>query len=85
MKRLDGEKRADYNYELDVQIIYVIQEKKHLPTFRIAERIEKTFGRKYNWRTIRNHIDNLVKKEELKIIYQTEPDLKRSVKVYGIA
>jgi DNA-binding PadR family transcriptional regulator len=82
MKRKDGEVRGDYDFKLDVLILDVLNEKEYSP-YRIKEILNKRFGRKLSWATIKRHLDYLEAKKKIFLYYISNEEKKKN-RVYKI-
>lgn len=83
MKRKDGENRNDYDSELDNLILNLLQEFRQGNAFFIKKILNERYFRKLGWNTIKRHLDYLLKKEQIKIIYETEEG-KKKIRVFKI-
>ena len=76
MKRKDGHPRNDYDFELDELILDFIYEKGQVSIDDIRISLNKVYGRKLGWATIKRHIDRLLEQKEIIISYQSEEGKK---------
>lgn len=83
MKRKDGETRSDYDFELDVLILNLIQEFHQGNAFFIKKILNERYCRKLGWNTIKRHLEYLLNKQEIKIIYETEEG-KKKIRLFSI-
>jgi hypothetical protein len=84
MKRSDGERRSDYDSELDSLILVALEQQRISSSFRILGYIKNTFKRKTSWKTIQRHLGELLEKKKVKIVYSTEPGKGRNIILYKI-
>ena len=82
MKRKDGKPRADYDEELDYQILDLIKVKRHLSTERIRTNLNEIYARKLGWITIKRHLNRLLESNKIKIFYESEGEKK--IRIYII-
>ena len=83
MKRKDGDVRSDYDAELDLIILDVIDEKKMLGIDSIRNIINKIYSRKLGWGTIKRHIDRLEELNRISIAYENQAGGKK-IRLYKL-
>ena len=79
MKKLDGNRRSDWLYELDSLILDLMLEKKIINADRIKNILNKRYSRKLGWITIKRHIDRLLEQKLIKIFYENDEGKKKVI------
>lgn len=81
LRRTDGLPRGDYQNEIDLYIISILTQKGHMNADKIRLHINKQYGLKLGWITVKRHLDYLLRYDKVKIIY--ESDGIKKIRVYG--
>lgn len=83
MKRKDGSRRSDYNIDLNKYILDILQDLEIGTPETIRKEISNKIGYKPHWLTIKRHLDDLERNNQVKKKFLLK-GIKRNIRVYSI-